>query len=426
MNYTIKKIPKAQIEILVSLSKDEFDVFLKTAVVDAVKEAHIEGFRPGKAPHAMVKERVGEERIQALAMELAIQKYYEEIVAKEKLDIIEKPNVQAIKHEPNISFTLRATVFPEITLPPDYGAIAKKTLQEKKEIFVDKKEIDESVQWLRESRAKIITVPRTAQKDDRVEIDFVVKDNGVIIEGGKSENHPLIVGSGKFVAGFEDQLLGMKAGEIKNFQLVMPKERANGFGGKKMDFSVTMKLVQERKLPELTNDFSIGVGNFKSVEEMKLSISDGLKKEKEEKERQRIDMAIAHQIAEKSKVEVPDVLIDSELNKMMREFEDNLKNMGMEIGKYLEHSKKTEEDLKKEWRTDAERRVVIALALRAIATIEHIEPSEEDIEAHMNKNLDMFRAEGHNVEKIDKNALADYSRSVLRNKKVFEFLEKQS
>ena len=424
MNYIIKKLPKSQIEISVSLSKDEYDAFLKTALVDAAGEAHIEGFRPSKAPHAIVKERVGEERIQALAAELAIQKYYEEIIVKEKFDIIGKPNVDVTKFEPDISFTIVAVLFPEITLP-DYRAIAKKSLQEKKEVFVEKKEIDGSVQWLLESRAAIITVPRAVQKDDRVEIDFIVKDNGVIIEGGKSENHPLIVGSGKFVPGFEDQLLGMKAGEVKNFQLVMPKDYANGLGGKKIDFSVTMKLVQCRRPPELTDNFAKGIGNFESIEAMKLSIGDGLKNEKEEKARQRIEMLIADQIAEKSKVEVPDVLIDSELNKMMREFEGNLKNMGMEIGKYLEHIKKTEEDLKKEWRKDGERRVIIALALRAIATAEHIEPSEEDIEAHMNKNLDVFRSEGRNVEKIDKSALADYSKSTLRNKQVFEFLEKQ-
>ncbi len=425
MNYTTKKLPKSQIEISVSLTVDEFDAFLKTALVDTAGEAHIEGFRPGKAPHAMIKERVGEERIRTLAIESAIQKYYEEIVAKEKIAIIGKPNVNVIKFEPNISFVITMAVFPEIVLP-DYRAIAKKSLHEKKEVFVEKKEIDESVGLLRESRVAIITVPRMVQKDDRIEINFVVKDNGVIIEGGKSENHPFIVGSGKFVPGFEDQLLGMKAGESKNFQLIMPKDYANGLGGKKMDFSVTIKLVQERRLPELTDDFAKGIGNFESVEAMRVSIGEGLKKEKEEKESQRIDMLLADQIAEKSKVEVPDVLIDSELNKMTREFEDNLKNMGMEIGKYLEHIKKTEEDLKNGWRKDAQRRVIIALALRAIAATEHIEPSEEDIEAHMNKNLDMFRAEGHNIEKIDKSALADYSRSVLRNKQVFEFLGRQA
>ena len=425
MQYNIKKLPKSQVELSASLSTEEFGGLKESALLEYAKEAEIEGFRKGKAPVALVKERIGEERISGRAAEAAVKKYYREIAEKEKLDVIGHPDAAITKSDSLLEFTVTVSLFPIATLP-DYRAIAKKTMKERKSVSVEKKEIDESVRWLQESRAATITVPGGAAKGDRVEIDFTVKNNGVVIEGGKSENHPLIVGSGKFVPGFEDMLIGMKASEAKSFSLTMPEGYANDLGGKSLDFSVAMRLVQERHLPEVTDDFARGLGKFESVGELEKNIERGLMQEKEEKERQRLDMAIADEIAKCATVDVPDVLIDSELEKMTHEFEGNIQRMGMELEKYLAHIKKTIDDMKKEWRPDAERRVRIALSLRKIADAEHIEPSDEEVEEHANKNLDIFRAEGHDIQKIDKRALADYSRSIVRNQKVFEFLEKQA
>lgn len=423
MNYTIKKLPKSQIEISVTLTSEEFSVFQEEALQHIASLTELPGFRLGKAPLNLVKEKIGAEKIREQAIQGAIQKNYRDILVKEKIDAIGHPNIAVKKADEGLEYTIVTTLFPVLILP-DYTSIAKKILTERKEAAVEEKEIEESLQWLRGSREKLITVSREARTGDRVEIDFTVKDNGAIIEGGSSKNHPLILGEGKFIPGFEDRILGMKEKEEKDFSLTMPADYPNNLGGKSLDFHVIIRLIQERQLPELTDDFAKGLGNFSSLEELKKNIREGLMKEKEGKERERITMKIAEEIAKHTDAEIPDVLIERELEKMLNELQGSLRQMNMEFETYLEHIKKTAEDVKKEWRTDAEKRVRIALILRAIADKENIEPTEEEISAKANNSLDNFRAEGHDITKIDKQALAEYSKNILRNKKVFEFLEK--
>lgn len=432
MKYSIKKLPKSQAEISVTLPPAEFKHFYESALQEFAQKIEIPGFRAGKAPLALVKEKVNAGHILERALEAAAQKNLPEIAQKEALDIIGQSTVSVKKipafqpgeTETDVEYTIAASLFPTIVLP-DYISIAKNINKERKTPVIEEKEIDESLAWLRESRVKHITVSRAAQKGDRVEVDFTVKDNGVVIEGGTSKNHPVILGEGKFVPGFEDMVLGMKEGEEKRFTLTMPKEYPNNLGGKELDFHVIVKLVQERQLPDLTDDFVQGLGKFGSVAELRNSIREGLMREKEEKERQRLDITIAEEIARHISADIPDLLTDRETEKMFHEFEASIAKMGMDMGHYLEHIKKSPEDLKKEWRPDAEKRVKIALALRAIADKENIEPTDEEVSAKANNSLDVFRAEGHDIQKIDKQALAEYSKSILRNEKVFQFLENQ-
>ncbi len=425
MNHTVKKLPKSQIEVTISLSGDEFKVFKDRALKEFAQKIDIEGFRTGKAPEAMVKEKIGAEALTQAAVEKAVEKHWYEIAHEEDLDIVGFPDAKIIKADDSgLEFSIIASLIPDVKLP-DYKAIASKVIKTKKEQTVEEKEIDESMKWLRDSRAAYVTVTREAKKGDRAEVDFTVKDNGVVIEGGTSKNHPLIIGEGRFVPGFEDELVGMKEKDEKNFQLTMPKDYPNNLGGKKLDFTVAMRLVQEKILPELDDNFVKGLGTFKTVEELTKSIRDGILQEKNEKEKQRIDMDIATAIAEKADIDLPEALIESELDKMMREFQASIGQMGMEFEKYLEHLKKSPEDLKKEWRKDAEKRVRIALSLRAIAKEESIEPTDEEVEMKANRTLERYKADGHDIEKINKPALADYARNILRNEKVFEFLENQ-
>ena len=423
MKYTIKKLPKSQVEIHVSVPEDEFSVFQEKALGQLAEKVHIEGFRAGKAPAGLVKDKIGVGEVNARAAEAAIEKHYKEILEKERLDIIGHPDAKIEKADPSLEYSITASFFPEVKLP-DYKEIAKKNLKDRKKVIVEEKDIHDALTYIRESRASFVTVTRAAEKGDRVEVDFLVTDNGVPIEGGTSHNHPFILGEGRFVPGFEEEVVGMKEKEEKKFSLTMPKDYPNNLGGKKLDFLVTVKLVQQKNLPELNDNFVKGVGKFETVTELTESIRGGILQEKEEKERQRIDMKIAEEVAQKSNIDIPNILIESELDKMLREMKAGIEKMGMEFTKYLEHLKKTESDLRKEWVADAEKRVGVALVLRTIANTEHIEPTKEEIEIKANHSLEHFKEDGYDVTKIDTRALEDYSRSILRNEKVFEFLEK--
>jgi len=242
----------------------------------------------------------------------------------------------------------------------DYKGIKVK----KNELKVEKAEIDNSLEYLRKSRAKIITVNKSAEKGNRVEIDFEVRHGGVKIENGTSKNHPLILGEGKFLPGFEKELEGMLTGEEKNFSLKAPKDWLDKrVAEKNLDFKVKMNLVQERQVPELNDEFAKSLGSFESLGALKENVFGGLLEEKKIKEKQRIKIELIEKVAENSKIEIPKNLTMEELDKMINEFKFSITGFGLDFDKYLREIKKTIPDLKKEWKNQAEKRVRIALCL---------------------------------------------------------------
>ena len=305
----------------------------------------------------------------------------------------------------------------------DYKGIKVK----KNKLKVEKTEIDNSLEYLRKSRAKTITVNRSAEKGNRVEIDFEVRHGSVKIENGTSKNHPLVLGEGRFLPGFEKELEKMSAGEEKNFSLKAPKNWPDKrVAEKNLDFKVKMNLVQERQIPELNDEFVNSLGNFVSLETLRENVSGGLLEEKETKEKQRIRIELIERVAENSKIEIPESLITEELDKMINEFKFSITGFGLDFDKYLQEINKTIPELKKEWKNQAEKRVRIAACLKAIAEKEQIEISDEEVESKINEELKNYP----NVEEVKKNidlkVLRVYTKEVLRNEKVLGLLEKEA
>lgn len=313
------------------------------------------------------------------------------------------------------------------------GLKVKKNKLEAKE-----EEVKKALDYLQNSRAKVITVNKSAKKGDRLEIDFEVRHNKVKIENGTSKNHPLILGEGHFLPGFEKELEGMKAGQEREFSLKTPADWPNQkIANKNLDFKVKVNLVQERELPSIDDEFAKSLGSFNSLTVLKKSIKEGLLKEKEIKEKQRIRIELIEKIAQDSEMEIPPILIEQELNKMVNEFQTSIESMGLDFEKYLKEInpsasaeggrvKKTIEDLKKAWQDQAEKRVRIALCLREIAERENVEISDEEVKERINEDLKHYP----NIEEVEKNidlpALKEYTKSVLRNEKVFELLEREA
>lgn len=295
----------------------------------------------------------------------------------------------------------------------------------KNKLEVKKKEIKKTLDYLQNSRAKIITVNRPAKKGDRAEIDFEVRHNRVKIENGASKNHPLILGQNRFLPGFEKELEGMKTGEEKEFSL------------KNFDIKVKMNLVQQRDLPNINDEFAKSLGNFESLNALKKSIKEGLLKEKEIKEKQRIRIELIEKVAQESEMEIPSALVEQEIEKMLVEFKTSITGLGLDFETYLKEVnpspsaeggrvKKTIDDLKKDWQGQAEKRVRIGLCLGEIAERENIEVTDEEIKERINQDLKHYS----NIEEVEKNidldALKEYTRAILRNEKVFELLEREA
>ena len=436
MNVAVSPVHKSQIEFSVTVPFEEFEAHAKRAATLISEERDFEGFRKGKAPYEIVKKEIGEQAIYERAAELAVRRTYPDALqtalarAREEpgknRTPIGHPEITITKLAPKNELLYKATVslLPEVGLP-DYAKIATRTRKkEKKDVVVTDSEISRAIDWLRESRTKEIAVMRPAREGDAVDIDFEIRSSNNVIDGGNSHNHPLVIGQKKFIPGFEDHLIGMATGTEKKFTLVVPESWHDGnLRGKTLDVSASMKHVRERAVPDFTDEFARGLGTFKTKEELTENVRQGLTQERREKERERIRMQIIKDIAISATIDIPDLLIEAELDKMFTELKSGIEQMGMKWDEYLANIKKTVAELRTDWRTEADTRARVALTLREIAARESIEPPEEDVAARANEFLTRYKTIREAEKEIDPDALREYTRGVLRNEKVFEFLE---
>ena len=420
---TFKKLPKSQVLFEVTVPSDEVLSYKEKAALVLSERLEIDGFRKGKAPYDIVKQYVGSARVFEEAAYIAMDKKYQAIVAEHKLRALGQPKVEILKiAEGNpLVFAVTAAVYPEVKLP-DYKEIAKQCEKERVPIEIKDEEVEKAVDFLRHSRRKEALVSRPAQKGDLTEVDFEIRSAGVKIEGGESKNHPIILGEGKFIPGFEDGILGARAGEEKEFSISVPEDYAKeSLRGKKLDVKAKINAVYELTTPELTDEFAKTIGNFDTAQAMRDNIRDGLKAEKEAEEKERMRNFTVGKIADAAEMEVADILITQEVNKMISELAQSVQAHGADFESYLVHIKKTKDDLKKDFAKQAEKRVRISLVLSEIAASEQIKLDEEEVKKRMEETMARLRAE--DTGKIDSDLLRDYVSGIMRNEKVFELLQ---
>ncbi len=393
MTSTQNKIDTDHVELTVELTRDDLAKHIQATEDVFGREIKIDGFRPGKVPRDMIRKHVGEARILESALETAIQRSLAEVLAEQKIDVIEVSDLKVKENSvEKLLYTVQLHVFPDVKLPALGGIKVPR-----KAVAVEPVEIDQALETIRASRAILTDSTEPALKNDRLEVDFQVKENGTLIEGGESTNHPVVIGKENFVPGFEDQLIGLKKGDHKDFSLPVPKDFANTtIAGKTLDFSVTVKDIKKVSLPELTDEFAKTLGKFENMDQLILNVKDGLLQEKEEKERQRVRLEIMNALIGQAICTVPAAMIEDQLTTMMQNFDQDLHRHNMELGLYLAKMNKTQEDIKKEWRPEAERQVKMALILHAIGKDNDIAVSREETDQAPN----------------------------LLNEKTFEFLEK--
>ncbi|TSC53816.1 MAG: Trigger factor [Parcubacteria group bacterium LiPW_39] len=438
MKTEIKNLPQSEIEINFELDLREWGEFIDEARKELSNNLKINGFRPGHAPKELAEKEIGLGKILEKAADAAVKKTYVDLITGKSIEAIGAPEIQVLKApapyrtegsgagaaDNPFEFKAKVAVMPEVKLG-DYQKIAKKTKPKKREeIKVEEKEVDEAVKWLQKSRTKYISVNRPARQGDLVEIDFKAKENGQIIEGGESQNHPLILGGGRFVPGFEENLVGLKENEEKKFVLAFPVDfKLPDLAGKTLDFEVKINLVQESQPPELNDDFAKSLGDFSNLAVLQVSVREGLVAEKEQREKEVWRAEILQDIVKNSQVVPPEILIKAELEKMIQEFKASLAEMGLEMEIYLQNIKKTLPELKEEWLPKAKERVRSALVLREIARLEKIDISPAEVEEEINKILARYSDAETIKNQIDIEQLMEYTKGRLKNEKVFQFLE---
>ena len=428
MDVSVKKMPKSRAEISVSIPWDEWKAEIDHAAEHLAKDVKVEGFRPGKAPRAMLEKRLGKATILVEGAEHAIDHLYPAALAQAGVDAIGRPEVRLenVKENEALSFVVDTAVMPEITLKPwekKVREVNKKQGEEK--IEVAEADIDAEVARIAESRAKFVTVPREARDGDMTEVDFEVTMGGVPIEGGTGKKHPIVLGKGAFIPGFEEAIVGLSAGEEKSVDLTFPDQyHVKSLAGKPATFWVKVLLVQERQIPAVDDAFAASVGSFGNLAALRESIAEGMRTEREHEAKEKRRVAILEAITEGAEAELPEVLVESELRRMISEFGHQASMMGMELGDYLARLGKTEEELAKDWRPQAEKRILSGLALEAVAKEREVEAEQAEVEEEMNKALAYFKSIKQAEKDVDLPALYDAAKSRLRNEKLFELLEK--
>lgn len=428
MEIEIKKLPKSELKIKTAIPWEKWKKFIDLAVTDISKEIKIKGFRPGKAPRNIIEQQVGEETILNNAAEKAIRENYADVLSEKKIAALGRPEVKILKiaEKNNLEYEINTAVMPSVKLNPWQEEIKKiNQAQQGEKVEIKKDEVSRELKKLAGSRAKLITVNREAQKGDGVEIDFQVNQNGVPIENGSGKKHNLILGKGTFIPGFEDNLVGMKSGEEKEFELKFPEEyKTGGLAGQSALFKVKMNLVQERKVPEIDDVFAKSLGKFESLPELEKNIKNGLLTEKKLQQKEQRRAGLIEKLIEKIEVDLPEILIQEEIIKMINELEAQIQPMGTTLDKYLEQMQKTRQDLEKDWKPQAEKRIKAALALSEIAKNKEVKVSSKEVEEEMNKTLSRYGDRKSLEKNIDLKKLYSYAEGTLINEKVFQILEK--
>ena len=426
MEIKITSLPKSKIEIIVNLNKKDLLPFKDIALKNLNKDLKVNGYRVGKAPLSIAENHFSPLKIYEKAASLAIEKFYPQIIKEKNIQAIGYPSINITKIIPNqeVEFKSEISIIPDLNLP-NYKKIAKDMQAKKLNVAIEKKEIDDALLWLQNSRSVLEKVKRPAEKEDIVTIDYQIKEKESLIKNGEDKNYSFILGKGHFIPGFEENLIGMKAGENKIFNITVPKSWVQkDLQGKKLSVEISLKEIKKKELPPLNDKFAQELGKFKDLEELKKNILKGLKIEKEAKEKEKWRLAVLDRIITDTKANIPEILIHTEIEKMMEELKSQLEKIQLTFEKYLEQIKKTEEELRKDFRELAKKRVFSALVLRKIGLLEKIEISEDKIKEKANEILQQI-PDPKVKERINPEDLKEFALGIARNEKVFQILEKQ-
>jgi trigger factor len=376
-----KKQGKSTVTLTITLDEREWKEALAKAGEKISESIEVKGFRKGKAPLDVVASQVGETRVLSEAVELSINQYYYQAIMQEEVAPVGPPKVTVdeVGMGKPLKFTAEVAVMPEIELG-DYKQIKVKS----EAVEVKNEQIDNVLKGLQRREVTFKEIEREAKQGDWVEIDFEGKLDGVPFEGGKSSHHPMIIGDGVLLPDFEEALVGMKVGEEKVFPVNFPKDyhQAN-LAGKRTEFNARLHKVKEVQYPELNDEFAAKVSDKKTLKELKEDIAKVLRENAEQKELDRQRSEAIEQLVKLTKAEVPDQLVEQELNAMMEDFEHQLSHQGISVKDYLERAKTSEEKLREEWCEQARKRVIAGLALNEFKKREGIVVSDAEVEAEI-------------------------------------------
>lgn len=419
-----EKLEGNQGVLTIEVDAETVNVALDKAFKKVVNKVNVPGFRKGKVPRKMFEQRFGVESLYQDALDVMLPDAYSKAIDETGIEPVDYPeiDVQQMEKGKSMIFTATVTVKPEVQLG-DYKGLEV----EAQDTTVTDENVEEELKSLQEKNAELVVKEDGAVEDgDTVVIDFEGFVDGEAFEGGQADNYSLVIGSGQFIPGFEEQIVGMKAGEEKDVNVTFPEEyHAADLAGKPAVFKVNLHEIKYKELPELDDEFAKDVDDeVESLDELKAKLKEKIQADKEHQAMHAKEDAVITKAVDNATVDIPEAMVKSEVDRMLKEFEQRIQMQGLSLELYYQFSGQDEAALREQMQADAEKRVKTNLVLEAIVAAENIEVSEDDLNAEYENIAQMYQTTVEDVKKMF--GANNYVAEDLKFKKAIDFLVENS
>ena len=390
-----EKLEKSRVALTIETSAEEFEAAVNKAYLKMRGKINVPGFRVGKAPRKIIEKMYGAEVFYEEAVNIILPDAYEAAVKEQELDVVGYPEVELEScTKDGVVFKCTVAVYPEVKLGQYKGLEAPKA-----EVKVVAADVNARLKEMADRNSRLVSVERAVKKGDTADIDFEGFDNGVAFDGGKGENFDLEIGSGSFVPGFEEQLIGMKAGEEKDIDITFPENYTPELAGKPVVFHVKVNEVKVKELPAIDDEFAKDVSEFDTLKELKADIKKKLTAERTESAQRAFEDVLMAKVAEGVEADVPHEMVELQAEQMTEGFKQQLASQGIPFDQYLKMTNTTEADFKSQAYGPAEQQVKMDLAINAIVKAENLEATDDEVEAEMKKVADRYGMDLDTVKK---------------------------
>ena len=391
-----EKLDKSKVALTIEADAAAFEAAINKAYLKQRGKISVPGFRPGKAPRKMIESMYGAEVFYEEAVNILLPDAYEDAVKEQELKVVGYPEVELEScGKDGVVFKCTVAVYPEVTLGQYKGLEAPKA-----EVNVTDEDVENRLNEMADRNSRLVSVEREIQKGDTADIDFEGFDNGVPFDGGKGENFDLEIGSGSFVPGFEDQLVGMKAGEEKDIDITFPEDYHKELAGKAVVFHVKLNKVTETIVPEQDDEFAKDVSEFDTLDELKADIRAKALENAKKQADSAFEQAAVDKAAENTTVDMPKALVENELDIQMERFGYQLQMSGYSMEQYAKMMGGDVSTMRNAFRPAAEKQAKISVTLEKIAEVEGITASDEDIEAEFKSLAEQYELEVDKVKEM--------------------------
>ena len=414
---------KNEVKLTFNVEAEKFEEAMKKVYTKTAKYFNIPGFRKGKAPMQLVERQYGPAIFYEDAFNELVPDIYDEAIKENKIEAVSKPNIDIVQMEKGkeLIFTAIVETKPAVELGKYKGIEIKKI-----EYTTTDKDIEHELGHMAERNSRLITIEdRPVQKGDITTIDFEGSIDGVNFEGGKAENHELEIGSNTFIPGFEDQIIGMKLEEEKDIKVKFPEDYfSKDLAGKDAIFKVKLHEIKKKELPKIDDEFAKDVSEFDTLEELKNSIKEKLDTENQNKAKYETEEEAIKVVCDNTNLDIPKGMIELEIDNMIKDMETRLSYQGLKLNQYLQMMGKTENDIRENFKEQAEKSIKSRLILEAIVKAEKFNVSPEELE---NKIKEMAKQYNRNEEELLKNEqLKEYIEENIKTEKAVEFIVKNA